>query len=313
MRKQTEIVATAKSIYATAKEACINANKNKVAALLEAVKTGDTDNILNVVSGIQQSIETIILGTYVDGEHYPEFISKIAASTTDVKLNIRTKLRLDYKIVNSTTIAYTESFVEDFVRFYLDSLCTMYYVEIGKSQIKVLNDILAEIMTEAGLKYVLEFAVDAKAETLVNEITDEKLVLNATLSEALNLASYGICRSGDEFSDLVAKEAKEDIVNAFKACPTTITLLKSNIKLIKDITEVSTKKRATTLIRAAYHKNANTLDKVAAGKSAIGYVDKKVDDRDIFALVKKNEDGTMSVVLTPFDQVTYENVDVAVI
>ena len=76
---------------------------------------------------------------------------------------------------------------------------------------------------------------------------------------------------------------------------------------------MSTKKRATTLIRAAYHKNANTLDNVPVGKSAIGYVDKKVNDRAIFALVKKNEDGKMSVVLTPFDQETYENVDVAVI
>lgn len=313
MRKQTEIVATAKAIYAEAQTACIDANKSKVAALIEAAKSGDTDKILDVVTDIQRSVETIIAGTYVDNEHFPDFISKVSASVADVEVSIRTKLRLDYKIVNKTHIAYTESFVEDFVRFYLDSLCTMYYVEIGKAQIKVLNKVLVDIMTEAGLKYVLEFAVDAKADTLVNEISDEKLVLNATLSEALNLSNYGICRSGDEFSELVAKEAKEDLINAFKACPTTVTVLKSNIKLIKDITEVSTKKRATTLIRAAYHKNANTLDNVPAGKSAIGYVDKTVGEQSIFALVKKDEEGKMSVVLTPFDQVTYENVDVAVI
>ena len=313
MRKQTEIVATAKAIYAEAQSACINANKTKVPALLEAVKSGNTDKILDVVTDIQRSVETIIAGTYIADEHYPDFISKISASVADVEVSIRTKLRLDYKIVNKTHIAYTESFVEDLVRFYLDSLCSMYYVEIGKAHIKVLNGVLAEIMAEAGLKYILEFAVDADADTLVKEITDEKLVLNATLSEALNLANYGICRSGDEFSELVAKEAKEDLINAFKACSTTVAVLKSNIKLIKDITEVSTKKRATTLIRAAYHKNANTLDNVPVGKSAIGYVDKKVNDRAIFALVKKNEDGKMSVVLTPFDQETYENVDVAVI
>ena len=313
MRKQTEIVSTAKAIYAEAQTACINANKSKVAALIEAVKSGNTDKILDVVTDIQRSVETIISGTYIENEHYPDFISRVSASVTDVEVSIRTKLRLEYKIANKTHIAYTESFVEDLVRFYLDSLCTMYYVEIGKEHVKFLNGVLAEIMEAAGIKYVLEFAVSDKADTFVNEITDNKLVLNATLSEALNLSNYGICRSGDEFSELVAKEAKEDLINAFKACPTTVTVLKANIKLIKDITGVSTKKRATTLIRAVYHKNANTLDNVPAGKSAIGYVDKTVGEQSIFALIKKDEEGKMSVVLAPFDQVTYENVDVAVI
>ena len=51
----------------------------------------------------------------------------------------------------------------------------------------------------------------------------------------------------------------QKLVASLKAVQTPVQLIKGNVALIKEVTGVSTKKRASKLIRGSYHRRAKFL------------------------------------------------------
>ena len=313
MRTQKEIKKIADGIYSSAMDSLVKLEANKTAVVKGIAKKKD-DDFSSIISQLVSDIETIIKGTYFEGISVPDFISKITVVQDEdgrtLTISIRSKLKAAYKFVRERNVTITDNIVEDIATFYIDALFEMFYLDMAHKNVTALNDKIAGIVEENEIPYSVVFVVSDTAKTIVSSITDNCLVLNASISEAHNIASLGLFYEGSEYNDMVAAEAAKKLADELKAVQTPVQFLKSNNDLIKKLTGVSTKKRANKLIREIHHRKVENLDAV---KQGIGYFNAEVEvageQVEIFALVEKAEDGTKTVILSPFNVKTLEKVD----
>lgn len=316
MRTNKEIVQIANGIYSDATAALANlaeVKKEQVSSIADmSVESG-----LAVIQSIIADIEAVLKAPRVDGVGLPAYLSKLTyedGNLSKVTVSVRTKLKSEYKYRKDTVVAVDEDFISNAGKAYIDALYDMFYIEEAIANVSALNDKIAEIISDNEIPYSFKFVVDAGTDAIVLSINNSEVVFNANIARAHDIASLSIFKSGDEYNDLICKEATDKLVASLKAIQTPVQLIKGNVALIKDITGVSTKKRASKLIRGSYHRQAKYLNGV---KSGVGYFNETVningEDVDVFALVAKAEDGTLSVALNPFDVKTLFNVDFDVI
>ena len=316
MRTQTQIKKIADGIYSDAMNTLVKLEENKK-DFVSGVADKSAEDALAVVKAIVSDVETIVKGSRCEGVGMPGFISKISVTdgdNTKVTLSIRSKLKADYKFSRERVIAINDDIIESIATFYTDALFEMFYLDIANENVKELNDKIAGIIAENEIPFSVSFVVSDTAAAIVSSISDNNLVLNASVSSAHEISNLGIFFEGNEYNDMVAAESTNKLVNELKAVQTPVQFLKSNNDLIKKITGVSTKKRASKLIREICHRKAENLNGV---KQGIGYYNNTVDvngeEVEVFALVEKAEDGTKTVILSPFNVKTLENVEVDVL
>lgn len=271
------------------------------------------DDGLVGISELLAGLNNIVAAATVEDVGLPKFISKVRTSDSDVlksvTLSISSKLRAEVKYKREFSIAVDDSLIVSLGNAYVEALFELFYLEMAHENVAVLNEEIAKICAENEVPANFKFDVEM-SDAIVLSITDEMVVFNADLHAILNISSLGIFQSGDGYNDLVRNGAVSKLIEQLKLCQTTVQLIKGKVNLIKDITHMSTKKRASKLIRGAYHRQAKYLDRV---KSGVGYYEEvvKIDGNDtkVFALVEKTEDGDMKVVLHPFDVNTMFNVE----
>lgn len=316
MRTNKEIAQIAEGIYAEATAALSNlasVKKAQVEALIgvngEAAVTG--------LKSLVADIESVLKAPRVDEVGLPAYLSRLIYDENNmstVTVSVRTKLKSEYKYRKDADIAVDENLIVNIGKAYIDALFEMFYIEEANTNVTELNAKVADIIAENEIGYNFKFAVESDTDAVVLAINNDEVIFNADISKALDIASLAIFKSGDEYNDLICKEATDKLVAALKAIQTPVQLIKANVGLIKDITGISTKKRASKLIRGSYHRQAKYLGNVKAG---VGYYEETVningEDTDVFALVSKAEDGTLAVVLNPFDVKTLFNVEYDVI
>ena len=316
MRTNKEIVKIAEGIYAEATASLSNLASVKKAQVAELVGKNVND-VIDSIQAIVTDIESVLKAPRVDGVGLPTYLSKLTYSDTNtdrVIISVRTKLKSAYKYRKDTDVIVDEDFIINAGKAYIDALYDMFYIEEAITNVDALNEKVAEIIAENEIPFAVKFAVNADTDAIVLSISDTEVVFNANIARAHDIANQGIFKSGDEYNNLICAEATAKLVASLKAVQTPVQLIKGNVALIKDITGVSTKKRASKLIRGSYHRQAKYLGNVKAG---VGYYEETIkiggEDVDVFALVAKAEDGTLSVVLSPFDVKTLYNVDYDVI
>jgi hypothetical protein len=312
MRTNKEIVQIADGIYAEATASLSKLSEVKKAQV-EAIKGMSVEDGFAAVQSIIADIESVIKAPRVNGVALPAYLSKISCdenSIAEVTISVRTKLKSDYKYRKDTVVAVDEKFVLNAGSAYLDALYDMFYIEEAISNVNALNEKIAEIIAENEIGYSFKFAVDENTNSTIISINNDEVVFKADITKALDIAGLTIFKEGDEYNDLIRKEATDSLIDSLKTVQTPVQLIKGGVALIKEITGVSTKKRASKLIRGAYHRQAKFLNGVKAG---VGYYNETVsingEDVDVFALVAKAEDGTLSVVLNPFNVKDLFNVD----
>lgn len=272
--------------------------------------------VIDSASSIVNDIEAIVRAPRVDGVGLPDFVLKVMYSgeETGIQLTIKTRLKSAYKYRADLDVDFTESFVSDVANFVVKALFDMRWIESAVENVAVLNEKLDGIFAENPIPYKVHFGVDWESSSPIISITDEEIVFNTDLTEALDIANLSIFCSGDEYSDLVASKAVTSLVEGVSAAQTPVQLIKAKVPLIMDLTQLKTKKRASKLIRTAYHRQAKYLGRVNKG---IGYFDEDVEidgkTVEVFSLVSKAEDGTFSVILSPFDVKTLLNVEYDVV
>lgn len=316
MRSSVEIKRIANGIYAEATEGINNLvelKKTQVAA----IQNMGVDEGLAAVSALVADIEAIIKAPRIDGVGLPSYLSKITVSEetiSPITITVRTKQKSAYKYAKSAEIQVDEDLVKNIGKVYVDALYNMFYIEQAIENVNELNAKVADIIKENEIPYSFEFVVNDDSDAMVLSISNDNVVFNADVTQAHNISDLGIFQSGDEYSDLVAKEATDKLVEALKGIQTTVQLVKGNVSLIKEVTGVSTKKRASKLIRESYHRQAKNLGAV---KSGVGYFEGTTtvdgEEAEIFALVSKDIEGNLEVVLNPFDIKTLFNVEYDVI
>lgn len=312
MKSNSVITKIAEGIYAEATTGLENLKKVNEARVA-SIQGKSVDEGLAIISDIVADIESVLKAPRVEGTGLPAYLSKIVAKETDldtVTVSVRTKLKADYKYRKDTVVAVDADFITNAGKAYLDALYEMFYIEQAMENVTELNAKVAEIIAENEIGYGFEFAVDTDTDAMVLAIDNNKVVFNASVSRAHAISTLGIFQGGDEYSNLVCKEATENLVAALKSVQTPVQLIKANVGLIKEVTGVSTKKRASKLIRGSYHRQAKFLNGV---KEGVGYFEETVkingEDVEVFALVQKAEDGTLSVVLNPFNMKDLFNVE----
>lgn len=307
MKTNQEIKAIANGLYAETTEGfarLAEVKKDAVGKMLKKKGADRADDIMAIVT----DIEAVLAGARCENVGLPKFLAKVTYdgdTLETINLNVRTKLKSAFHYRKDAVIAVDKNIIENLSKVYTDALFEMYYIEAAIENVEALNAKVAEIIEQAGVPYTFKFAVDNETSAMVLSINDSEVVFNANVACAHDIANLGIFKSGDEYDNLVCAATTEKLITALKAAQTPVQLIKGNVQLIKDVTGVSTKKRASKLIRGSYHRQAKFLSGVKAG---IGYFDETVkiggEDVDVFALVSKSEDGNLSVVLSPFDTKT---------
>lgn len=312
MKSNSVITRIAEGIHAEAMQG-LQALSDVKAAQVKAITEAGVDEGLEMISSLVSAIEAVIKAPRVEGVGLPAFLSKVTVAgdvLNEVTVSVRTKLKADYKYRKDVVVAVDENLVMNIASVYIDALFDMFYIEMAMENAAELNARIATIIEENGIGYGFEFVVNADTDALVLAIDNNKVVFNANITRAHDISNLGIFQGGDEYADLVCREATDSLVSALKAVQTPVQLIKANIGLIKDVTGVSTKKRASKLIRDSYHRQAKYLNGV---KEGIGYFNDTVkvggEEVEVFALVSKDLEGNLEVVLNPFDVKTLYTVE----
>lgn len=316
MRTNKEIVKIAEGIY----DEAVN-NIDKLAEARKDTVTGiigkPAKDVIGTVTELIAGVEASVNSPRVDEVGLPAYLSKTTYEESDaseVTITIRTKLKSSYKYRKDVVVALDEDFIYNAGKAYIDALFDMFHIDAATENVEALNAKIATIIAENEIPYTFSFEVDANSSATVLSVNDNEVVFNASIPRAQDIASLAIFKSGDEYNDLICKEATDNLVAALKSIQTPVQLIKGGVDLIKEVTGVSTKKRASKLIRDSYHRQAKFLGKV---KSGIGYYDETVsingEDVNVFALVSKAEDGAITLVLSPFDVKTLSKVDYDVV
>lgn len=267
------------------------------------------DNKVELARGLVKGIETIAKGCFYNGVGLPHFLSSISFENENadhIYITVRSGLKAPYKYRKDTSMALGTDFITKAGDFYIEALFDMFYIEEATSNVEGFNTSFADILKEAGITYDVKFVCDSTSKAKILSITDTSVVINLTVAKALQLADLDIFSRGDEYTELVAQGAREQVIAGIQTAQTPVQFVKSNVKLIKELTGITSQKRIDKLIRASYHRKAENLKDVKAG---IGYFEGKAGDSDIFALISKAEDGTLTVVLNPIDINTLEPVE----
>jgi hypothetical protein len=314
MRTRAEIMNIKNTLYKEIVEGIdtyVENNESKVQRLKEnkSVEEG-----MQIASELLGGLESIVQAPVVKDVCLPPFIAKIETHNTDkltsFTLTVRSKIKAIVKCKQEKYIYVTDRVLIDMALFMLEVLFNMYLDEMALENINALNTRVAQICVEADIPQRIWFTL-SNDSSIINKIDDTKVVFNANREIALDIQRNSIFSAGDSYNDLVCKTAEEKFVALLKTCETTPQILKGNIDLIREVTGLATKKRASKLIRETYHRNVNALLKLREG---IGYYEEVVEidgiETKVFALVKKDgETGEYSVVLKPFDEVSLFNVD----
>lgn len=314
MRRKSEITKISNGLYGALKDALATAP-----ALAEAGKngitTGDYETAHNGVQQVKDIIEAIVKGTDFEGVSVNKFLSSFKSFETNgqldyIELTIKSKLKAEYPYRATTTIKADTNLISKMCDAYADALIQLLYIELAGENIKDLNAMIENIVAENNIPISFGFTISDATNSFVASIDNSKVVFNASIENAFELSKNALFQEGDEYADRVRETAIEGFVENLKAIQTTPQIIKSGLSIITDLTGLKTKKRAERLIRQTYHKQAIHFNSV---KEGVGYYETTTtvdgEEVEIFALLQKNADGEISVILNPFNVKTLFTVD----
>lgn len=254
-----------------------------------------------------------------EGVQFPKYLYSFRTYENNGKLDeveftIKSKLKDAFKYKKTEVIKADDNFIDKFVAFHVGAIFDLYYRDQANANLEEVNEFIKAICQgeneDDRIPYTFEFALgDGKEYVLY--IDNERVVFNADINRALEVAKKGLFQSGDEYLDVVQEGQIEKLIEVLSTTQTTAQLIKANVDIIDFLIGYTTRKRADRLIRNAYHKQAIHLGRV---KEGYGYFEKDLEDgTSIFAILEKHKDGEITVALDPFNIKTLEVVDYDVV
>ena len=281
--------------------------------LLDTIMTSDDyDSIKQSLTTLVKDIDTIYTAQVVNGISLPPRIVKVQYdSGKDFVLVLRSKLKAETKYLQKKELRFTKNLLDDISNFFAEFLTDLFLIEVANENVGILNAKIKEVCRDYKIPFVFGFDIIPEAGVpYVTKITDKEVRYSVDILNAKYISELPLLQSGDKIKDMGQKDAQDDLVTTLYSIQTTPQLIKSKIDLIKQVTGVATKKHANKIIRECYHRNSKYLKTLRTGDA---YFNQLVDidgiETDVFALVHKAEDGTLSILLSPFDTDTLFNVD----
>ena len=282
-------------------------------SMIETIMTSkDIDVVKQNINYLVKDVDTIYTAQVVNGISLPQRIVKVQYDGgMEFVLILRSKLKAETKYMQKKEIRFTKNMLYDISDFFAEFLTDLFLIEVANENVGILNEKIKEICKDFKIPYT--FGIDIIPEAgvpYVTKITDNEVRYSVDILNAKYLSELPLLQSGDRIKDLGQKDAQDDLVTTLYSIQTTPQLIKSKIDLIKQVTGVATKKHANKIIRECYHRNAKYLDSLKTGDayfSNIVMIDG--EEVNVFAIIHKDIDGTLSVLLHPFDIDTLFNVD----
>lgn len=164
-----------------------------------------------------------------------------------------------------------------------------------------LNEVLADIVKQAGLGYSVSFTSTMGNEgKCISALSDDDIVLVVDDSAVFRIGDMVIMQ---EPSAIVSEEdianARKDVAEKFATAHTTLEFLNSKFDVIRFL--CNTKKSVITHIKNITHRN---IDNQVRTVNCVVYYLKD----DVFALAEL-VDGKFETLLSPFNVKTFEKVD----
>lgn len=301
MKTNAVIVENANKLYEVVTNG-LESFKTEYEGLVKAMQEDDMDSAFDKASTVLNCISTLFSSAEVDGATFPGFL--VRKSTRDegtlkeLNITVASKLKAVCKFKHEGSVAVDDDFIVNAGKVFVDALFSAYYVQEANNNLEVLNDRLTEIYDKYEINKRVLFSIDSMQAGRVLSITDDYVVINADVDRALRVSEIGIMAGGNEYNDLIREEATTNFVDVMQTIQITPEIIKKRIAVVDFLVDLKTKKHANKIIRESYHKQAVYLK---GGNNDIGYINEKVDDKNVFALVKKSADGKFETVLSPFE------------
>lgn len=282
-------------------------------SMIETIMTSkDIDVVKQNINYLVKDVDTIYTAQVVNGISLPQRIVKVQYDGgMEFVLILRSKLKAETKYMQKKEIRFTKNMLYDISDFFAEFLTDLFLIEVANENVCILNEKIKEICKDFKIPYTFGFDIIPEAGVpYVTKITDNEVRYSVDILNAKYISELPLLQSGDRIKDLGQKDAQDDLVTTLYSIQTTPQLIKSKIDLIKQVTGVATKKHANKIIRECYHRNAKYLDSLKTGDayfSNIVMIDG--EEVNVFAIIHKDIDGTLSVLLHPFDIDTLFNVD----
>ena len=280
---------------------------------VKAIDATSVEKSVNPIATIRDRLCIVARGVQIDGISVSKFstsyniIADSKGGIDYIDFTIKSQMKAKYPYSYTARISGKDDIFDGMAEALAYALVELYKTNIAGENVDELNEILDGIFEENDITAKFHFAVNNSK--YVTEITNECVTFGVSVEKALEIGRIELLRSGNEWEDSCRNAEQRSIVAAVKASGTTVKLIKANIDIINELTETKSKKRADSLIRKSYSKRAIYLP----AKGGVGYVEKDIEldgeTVSIFALVGKDAEGNMSVVLNPFNVNTLFNVE----
>ena len=282
-------------------------------SMIETIMTSkDIDVVKQNINYLVKDVDTIYTAQVVNGISLPQRIVKVQYDGgMEFVLILRSKLKAETKYMQKKEIRFTKNMLYDISDFFAEFLTDLFLIEVANENVGILNEKIKEICKDFKIPYTFGFDIIPEAGVpYVTKITDNEVRYSVDILNAKYISELPLLQSGDRIKDLGQKDAQDDLVTTLYSIQTTPQLIKSKIDLIKQVTGVATKKHANKIIRECYHRNAKYLDSLKTGDAYFSnIVTIDGEEVNVFAIIHKDIDGTLSVLLHPFDIDTLFNVD----
>lgn len=290
-------------------EKSIEQMKKVKTTMVKDLLTEDNEDVLySGLVSLVNGVNTIYTAQIVDDISLPQRIIKVNYDSSNKKefvLVLRSKLKAQTKYIMKRTLQITKNLVEDINAVFAEFLSDLFLIEVANENVNELNGKLMKFCKEY-LPYVIQFDIDPETTNYVTSISDKEIHFSVDIANAKYIYDLGFMSKDEE----VETEAKSALLSSLLSVQTTTQLVKAKVDLIKRVTGIATKKHANKILRECYHRNAKYLDSLKTGDAYFSnIVNIDGEEVDVFAIIHKDIDGTLSVRLHPFDIDTLFNVD----
>lgn len=205
----------------------------------------------------------------------------------------------------------------DIAEFIIDYHVELLIATAMQKNIDQVNELLAQKCAECGKDFVIEYIVPmfAKSNKPIAYISDKKIVLLANTENVFKYGDTYILFDDEEASELMKEQAQkfgnleaERLVADIAAMDSTINVVKSKNSFLQYLGQPVTS-RVCTLIRDSV---PIAIDNKRSVKRATDAYWHNKEDK-VFAILHRDEEGQLSLVLSPFNTETLQPVDVDVL
>ena len=299
-------------ISAFANNARSNAKENLADLdILRFMKSGDIDLIRESVNKIKATVDMSIPGT-IGIPKYSLYVSATGSQGTEISLisiSITQRIKSDKKFRFKAT-ATAENTVNTILDFLIAVYTELIVDELAEENVKVVNELLKEVTTEAGLSYEVAVVTSlGNEDKVIAYLGDDLVQFVANESRIFDLDDILALQ---DVSEIITEEhilkAKQDLVDEFATIQTPEQLVQAHGgALLGYVCDINKRVKPLNLIKSV--SNRNVLN-VTGIKDCLTYYYN--EEQGIFSIVAKRGNG-YEVVLSPFDVETFRKVDFNVI